>query len=154
MKRVIAVCAFAILIASLAVAQGLPAVARPENYKLTFTPDLDKATLAGDETISIRVLTPTSGITLNAVDIDFEDVSMTSGGATQKAKVTSEREKEMVTLSVEKPLAAGSATIHVKYNGILNSEMRGLYLGQDDQARKYASAQFEATDARRAYPSF
>src|SRR5229473_2316693 len=154
MKRVFALCAFALVVASPALAQRLPAVARPENYKLTFTPDLDKATFAGDETISIRVLTPTSEITLNAVDIDFEDVSMTSGGATQKAQVTSDREKEMVRLSVEKPLAAGSATIHIKYNGILNSEMRGLYLGKDDQGRKYAASQFEATDARRAYPSF
>jgi aminopeptidase N/puromycin-sensitive aminopeptidase len=135
-------------------AQRQPAVARPENYKLTFTPDLDKATFAGDETISIRVLQPTSEITLNAIDIDFEDVSLTSGGATQKAKVTPDKEKEMVTLSVEKPLAGGSATIHIKYNGILNSEMRGLYLGKDDQGRKYAASQFEATDARRAYPSF
>src|SRR6202022_86155 len=32
--------------------------------------------------------------------------------------------------------------------------MRGLYLGKDDQGRKYAASQFEATDARRAYPSF
>src|ERR1700674_5587748 len=60
----------------------------------------------------------------------------------------------MVTLSVEKPLAAGSATIHITYTGILNSEMRGLYLGKDDQGRKYAASQFEATDARRAFPSF
>ena len=154
MKRVFALCAFALVVASLALAQRLPAVARPENYKLTFTPDLDKATFAGDEIIAIRVFQPTSEITLNAIDIDFEDVSMTSGGATQKAKVTPDKEKEMVTLSVEKPLAAGSATIHIKYNGILNSEMRGLYLGKDDQGRKYAASQFEATDARRAYPSF
>jgi aminopeptidase N/puromycin-sensitive aminopeptidase len=60
----------------------------------------------------------------------------------------------MVALSVEKPLAAGPATVHITYTGILNSEMRGLYLGKDDQGRKYAASQFEATDARRAFPSF
>ena len=154
MKRVLAVSAFALLVVCLASAQRLPDVARPENYKLTFTPDLDKATFAGDETISIRVLKPTSEITLNAVDIDFQDVSITSGSAAQKAKVTADKEKEMVTLSVAKPLAVGPATIQIKYTGILNSEMRGLYLGKDDQGRRYAASQFEATDARRAYPSF
>ena len=139
---------------SLAAAQRLPEVARPENYKLKFTPDLDKAKFEGDETITIRVLKSTSEITLNAVDIDFHDVTITSGGATQKAKVTPQKEKEMVVLSVEKPLAAGTATVHITYTGILNDEMRGLYLGKDDKGRKYAATQFEATDARRAFPSF
>src|ERR1700689_3950667 len=60
----------------------------------------------------------------------------------------------MVVRAVEKPLAAGPATIHITYAGILNDEMRGLYLGKDDQGRKYAATQFEATDARRAFPSF
>jgi aminopeptidase N len=154
MKRILAVLTFVALTISLAAAQRLPEIARPENYKLTFTPDIEKATFEGEETISIRVLKPTSEITLNSADIDFHEVSISSGGAAQKATVTPEKDKEMVVLAVEKPLAAGPATIHIKYSGILNSEMRGLYLGKDDQGRKYASTQFEATDARRAFPSF
>jgi aminopeptidase N len=154
MKRFLAVITFLALSASLVVAQRLPEVARPDNYKLKFTPDIEKATFEGDETITLHVLKPTSEITLNAVDIDFHEVSITSGGATQKAKVTPEKEKEMVVLAVEKPLAAGPATVHITYTGTLNSEMRGFYLGKDDQGRKYAATQFEATDARRAFPSF
>ena len=154
MKRILAVMTFLALCISAAVAQRLPEIARPDNYKLTFTPDLENAKFAGDETISVRVLKSTSEITLNAADIDFHDVTITSGGTTQKATVTPEKEKEMVVLGVEKPLAAGQATIHITYTGILNSEMRGLYLGKDDQGRKYAASQFESTDARRAFPSF
>src|SRR6202166_544032 len=154
MKRILASLTFALITLSMAVAQRLPEVAAPENYKLTFTPNLEKATFEGDEIISVRLLKPTSEITLNAVDIDFHEVTITSGGTTQKATVTPEKEKEMVVLSVEKPLAAGAATIHVIYSGILNSEMRGLYIGKDDQGRKYAATQFESTDARRAFPSF
>jgi aminopeptidase N/puromycin-sensitive aminopeptidase len=154
MKRIIAAVTFLVLTLSLAAAQRLPAVARPENYKLTFTPDLDQAKFEGDETITIRLLKPASEITLNAVDIDFYEVTVTSGGATQKAKVKPVKEKEMVVLAVEKPLAAGPATVHITYTGILNDEMRGLYLGKDDKGRKYAATQFEATDARRAFPSF
>jgi aminopeptidase N len=154
MKRTLAIITFLVLTFSLAVAQRLPENARPENYKLTFTPNLDQAKFDGDETITIRVLKPGAEITLNAVDIDFHDVTVTSGGATQKAKVTAQKEKEMVVLSVEKPLAAGPATLHITYSGILNDEMRGLYLGKDDKRQKYAASQFEATDARRAFPSF
>jgi len=154
MKKMLTAVTFIVLTLSAAFAQRLPEVARPENYKLTFAPDLENAKFDGDETIAIQVLKPTSEITLNAVDIDFHDVTITSTGTTQKAKVTSEKEKEMVVLSVEKPLSAGPATIHITYTGILNSEMRGLYLGKDDQGRKYAATQLEATDARRAFPSF
>src|ERR1700731_1252917 len=154
MKRISTVLAFTLIAVCMAGAQRLPEVAAPENYKLTFTPDLAKATFEGDETISLRVLKPTSEITLNAVDIDFHDVTITSGGNTQKATVTPEKAKEMVVLAFANPLHAGAATVHIAYTGILNSEMRGLYLGKDDQGRKYAASQFEATDARRAYPSF
>ena len=154
MKRVFAVLTFAVLTISVAAAQRLPEIARPENYKLTFTPNLEKAAFEGDETISIRVLKPTSEITLNSAEIDFHEVSITCGGTTQKATVTPQKEKEMVVLAVANPLAAGPATIHIIYSGKLNSEMRGLYLGKDDQGRKYASTQFESTDARRAFPSF
>ena len=154
MKRILAVLTFAIAACSPASAQRLPEIATPENYRLTFTPDLEKAKFEGDETIFIRVLKPTLEIVLNAADIDFHEVAIMSGGTTQKAKVTQEKDKEMVVLACEKPLAAGPASIHITYAGILSDEMRGLYLGKDDQGRKYAATQFEATDARRAYPSF
>ena len=51
MKRTLAVLTFLVLTISLASAQRLPEVARPENYKLTFTPDLERAKFEGDETI-------------------------------------------------------------------------------------------------------
>ena len=154
MKQLSALLAFFVLTLSLAAAQRLPQVARPDNYKLTFTPDLEKATFEGEETITIQVLKPTTEITLNAAEIDFHEVIITSGGTTQRARVTPEPDKEMVALSFEKPLPAGPATVHIVYTGILNDEMRGLYLGTDDHGRKYAASQFEATDARRAFPSF
>src|SRR5246500_323195 len=154
MKKTFAVVIFGLLTLSIATAQRLPETAKPANYKLTFTPDLENAKFEGEETISVRVLKPTSEITLNAIDIDFHEVKIATGNTTQKAKITSEKEKEMVVLSVEKPLGAGPATIHITYTGILNNEMRGLYLGKDDHGRKYAASQFEATDARRAFPSF
>src|SRR3974390_3153189 len=129
MKRLLAVSTFLVLTFSVANAQRLPETARPENYKLTFAPDLEKARFEGDETIAVRVLKPTSEITLNAVDIDFHEVTVTSGGTTQKAKGAPQKEKQMAVLGVEKPLAAGPATIPVTYTGILNDEMRGFYLG-------------------------
>jgi aminopeptidase N len=154
MKRTLALLFLTLATIPAAIAQRLPEVAAPENYKLTFTPNLDKATFEGEETIQIHILKPTSEITLNAADIDFHEVTITTKGGMQTAKVTPEKEKEMAVLAVDKPLAAGPATIHITYSGILNDEMRGLYIGKDGEGRKYAATQFESTDARRAFPSF
>src|ERR1051326_4469578 len=130
MKRIFAVTIFIFLALSMATAQRLPETARPENYKLTFTPNLDKANFEGDETLALRVLKPTSEIRLNAVDIDFHDVTISSGGAAQKAKVTPEKEKEMVVLSVEKPLAAGPGPVPIPNPGLLKKRSAASTLGR------------------------
>jgi hypothetical protein len=64
MKRILAILAFVALTFSWAMAQRLPeGIARPQNYNVTFTPDLQNAKFEGDETITIQVLKPTSEIT-------------------------------------------------------------------------------------------
>src|SRR5882672_6993646 len=152
MKRFVLLC---IALSSFGVfAQRLPELVRPVNYELTFAPDFEKNIFAGQETISIRVLKPTSEIVLNAAEIAFLSASITSAGIAQQAKVTLDKDKQMVTLAVGKMLAPGPATIQVHYNGLLNDELRGFYLGKDEQGHKYAVTQFESTDARRAFPSF
>ncbi len=152
MKRFVLLCV--VLSSLLSFAQRLPELARPVNYQLTFTPDFEKNIFAGQETISIQVLKPTAEIVLNAVEIDFLSASITSAGGTQEAKVTLDKDKQMATLAVAKALATGPATIQIQFNGLLNDQLRGFYLGKDEQGRKYAVTQFEATDARRAFPSF
>ena len=154
MKRICIYCACVLALISSAFAQRLPATAVPENYKLTFTPDLAKDTFGGEEIIRLRLLKPATTIVLNTVDIDFQEATITAGGSSQKANVTLNKENEQATLAVEKELPTGPATIQIKYTGTLNNELRGLYAGKQDDGHKYAATQFEATDARRAFPSF
>src|SRR5579864_637901 len=154
MRRNLVFVFFVFFAASLATAQRLPELAVPESYQLSFAPNFDKDNFAGEETIQIRVLKPTSTIVLNAAAIEFQDASIASGGATQKAKVTLDKDREMATLAVAMLLQPGAATIRIRYTGILNNELRGFYLGKLGDGKKYAATQFEATDARRAFPSF
>jgi aminopeptidase N len=145
---------FSLLLSSLAVAQRLPQIAVPENYQLTFTPDFDKNNFAGEEVIEIQVLKPTSQIVLNSADIEIGSASVITGSVAQTATVTFDKEKEMVIFGVAKELQPGAVTLNIKYVGILNEQLRGFYLGKDQQGRKYAVTQLEATDARRAFPCF
>src|SRR5919204_4963550 len=143
-----------LLLSSITSAQRLPRLAVPQNYKLSFAPDFSKANFAGDETIRVQVLQPTSELVLNSADIDFHDATISSGGVSHKAKVTFDKTRETATLHVDTMLQPGPAIIQIKYTGILNSELRGFYLGKDENGNKYGVTQFEATDARRAFPSF
>src|SRR6184192_244751 len=145
--------AFIFLLATISTAQRLPDTAIPEHYQLSFAPDFQKNTFGGDETIRVRVLKSTPAITLNSAEITFQTVTITQGGSTQTAKVATDPKQETATFLVDKPLAGGEATLHIVYTGILNDQMRGLYLSKTEK-RKYATTQFEATDARRAFPSF
>ncbi|HVO93305.1 MAG TPA: M1 family metallopeptidase, partial [Terriglobales bacterium] len=140
--------------AAFASAQRLPELATPENYQLSFTPNFTSDNFKGEESIRIRVLKPTTQIVLNSAEIEFQSATITSGGTTQTAKVSLDKEKEMATLAFDKQIAAGPASLQISFTGILNNELRGFYLGKDKDGRKYAVTQFEATDTRRAFPSF
>jgi aminopeptidase N/puromycin-sensitive aminopeptidase len=134
-------------------AQRLPLNVRPESYTLTLAPDLKDATFTGAESIDVTVLEPTSTVTLNAIEIAFQSVTVTVAGNSQKAVVSLDKDKEQATFTFAEKLPAGKATLDIHYTGILNNELRGFYLSKTDR-RNYAVTQFESTDARRAYPSF
>ena len=142
------------LLSCFAASQRLPEAATPENYTLTFAPNFDTDNFTGEELIRIRLLRPTSEIVLNAAEIDFRDTTIIAGGVEQKAKVSLDKKNETAALKVEKSLAVGPATIQIRFQGLLNNELRGFYLGKLGDGKKYAVTQFEATDARRAFPAF
>jgi aminopeptidase N len=143
----------ALLIANNAVAQRLPDGVVPIHYDLTFAPDLAAAKFTGDERIRVQLARPSASVVLNAAEIAFGEVTVTAGGSTQRATVTVDEAKEQATLTVPSSLPAGEAEISIKYTGILNDDLRGLYLSHANN-RRYAVTQLEATDARRMFPAF
>jgi aminopeptidase N len=148
-----ALAALVLLPISAANAQRLPQNVKPQHYTLTLTPDLKAATFTGKETIDVMLAQPANDIVLNAAQITFDKVTITSGGKTQTAQVAQDKAKEQATFTVPAQIPAGKATIHINYTGILNGELRGFYLSKTAK-RNYAVTQFEPTDARRAFPSF
>jgi aminopeptidase N len=149
---------FAILLLSLltalpASAQRLPTIVTPDHYDLAFVVDLARERFEGTETIRVHVAESTSRIVLHAVDLELREVTIGSGAGAQTATVAFDPDAQTATFSVPRPLPKGATEIHVRYGGILNSQLRGFYISKT-KLRKYAVTQFEATDARRAFPSF
>ena len=153
MVRVTRILVFILLIAAPAMAQRLPGNVVPEHYALWFAPDLDKETFRGRSSIDVVLTEPSTTVTLHAAEIAFSEVTITSGGRTQTARVTLDPTRETATFTVPQPIAEGKATIQIAYSGILNDKLRGFYISKAN-GRKYAVSQMEPTDARRAFPSF
>jgi aminopeptidase N len=153
MKRTLFVCAIALVACCTAFAQRLPGGATPSHYNLSFNINFPTNSFEGDESIDVMLAKSGNAVTLNAVEIDFHEVTITAGGQTQTARVSTDADKEMATFTVDKELPAGAVTLHIKYTGHLNDKLRGLYLSTY-KGRKYAVTQMESTDARVAFPSF
>ena len=135
------------------VAQRLPTNVRPEHYTLHLTPDLDKATFSGEETIDVTLAQAADSITLNAAEIQFQSVTANNGKRDMKADVSLDEGKQQATFSFPGTLPAGPVKLKIAYTGILNDKLRGFYLSKAE-GHRYAVTQFESTDARRAFPSF
>jgi aminopeptidase N len=151
MKRVILVALCALAVSFAAYGQRLPENVIPESYDLTFTPNLEKATFSGEETIHVRLLKPAKTITLNSAEIEYQEVKITAGSFHLTTPVTLDEKSDQATFTAAVELPARDYFIHIKFTGILNDKLRGFYLSQTSQ-RRYAVTQFESTDARRAFP--
>src|SRR5271166_5249052 len=153
MKRILLILTAGLLACCTAVAQRLPGGANPDHYALSVNMNFPNNTYDGEETIHLTLTKPSNTITLNALEIDFHEVTITAAGQTQTAKVSSDTKNEMATFNVDNPLPAGAAKVHIKFTGHLNDKLRGFYLSTY-KGRKYEVSQMESTDARVAFPCF
>jgi puromycin-sensitive aminopeptidase len=134
----------------------LPRTVVPHRYDLRLEPDLDAATFSGSETVAVEVVEPTSEVVLNAVDIEIDEAVVVAGGERLAATVAFDAEAERATLALDRDLAAGEATVELRFRGVLNDKLVGFYRStftdESGATQVLATTQMEATDARRAFP--
>jgi puromycin-sensitive aminopeptidase len=127
----------------------------PSHYDIALEPDLESASFAGVVGIDVDVVESTSSVVLNAIELDLRSVSVSQNGFEQSASVSLDEASERVTLSLDTPLSVGGARLKISFTGILNDDLRGFYRSVytvDGVEKVMATTQFEATDARRAFP--
>ena len=126
----------------------------PINYGLTFEPDLKKFTFNGTELISVDCKKSTNKIIMNCAELKIKSCQVRSAGKLIKSSVMTNEKKEELQITLAKKIK-GKTTIHLEFQGILNDRLLGFYRSQYKQGgrTKYlATTQFEAADARRAFP--
>ena len=126
----------------------------PINYKLIFEPDLKKFTFDGTESITADCKKSTSIITMHCAELKIVSCQVKSKGKIIKSflKINEKNEELGIKLSEK---VKGKVTINLEFQGILNDRLLGFYRSQYIQNGKttyLATTQFEAADARRAFP--
>jgi puromycin-sensitive aminopeptidase len=135
----------------------LPQSVRPTKYDITLKPNLSDFTFDGNELIEIEVSSPTNRISLNAIELEINYGKLTlADGSTVEANITLDETSETATFTFDKNIPQGNVTLSINFKGFLNDQLRGFYrsqyIGSDGNEYNMATTQFEATDARRAFP--
>jgi len=135
----------------------LPRAVAPIRYDIRLEPDLGSATFTGEETVAVTVSEPVTEIVLNCAELQIQEVSIEDGrGERVKGEATLDETEERARLQFPEPLSPGTWRLSLRFTGVLNDKLHGFYRSSyrdaDGIQRVLAATQFEATDARRAFP--
>ncbi len=129
----------------------------PIRYELRLEPDLPASSFSGQETITLTVHRQTSDIVLNAIELDITSAQIEGdSGPARQATITLDTALERCQLTFTTPLSPGTWKLTMAFRGTLNDKLRGFYRStyknEHGVTHSMAATQFEATDARRAFP--
>jgi puromycin-sensitive aminopeptidase len=135
----------------------LPRHVVPIRYDLRLEPDLPAAKFSGQETITLTIHQSTPAIVLNAIELDIVSAQIEGdSGPIMQAAIALDASLERCTFTFSRPLMPGTWKLTLTFRGTLNDKLRGFYRStyKDERGMTHslAATQFEATDARRAFP--
>ena len=126
----------------------------PINYNLTFEPDLKKFIFTGTEIITASCKKPTNQIIMHCAELKIKSCIVQSGNTVISSTPKTNEKKEELSIRLGEKIK-GVITISLEFQGILNDRLLGFYRSKYEQNGKtkyLATTQFEAADARRAFP--
>ncbi len=139
----------------------LPRTATPQRYDLLLAPDLVTATFTGEVAVTLTVHEATDELVCNAAELEITEAWVDDAGTTGAAQrrdgaVTLDASLEQAHIRFGSSLAPGEIVLHLRFSGVLTDKLRGFYRStftdESGATRSMAVTQFEATDARRAFP--
>ncbi len=135
----------------------LPRTVVPSHYELRLSPDLEHATFGGHVFVDVEVTEPVDEIVLNAAELTIRKAALFNEEGTRiEAEAKTDEKTERAKLTLSREAGTGPWRLEILFDGILNDKLRGFYRSvykdDDGNEKVIATTQFEATDARRAFP--
>lgn len=152
----------------------LPSTVTPSHYDLSIS-ELKFAdwSYSGQVTIDVSVTEPTKEMVINSIELKLLTakitVQHTKGTQTLEATTFSydEKKQRATLVFADEVPASQKAALQITFQGTINNDMAGFYrskykpvvpaaasVPRDDTFHYMMSTQFEACDARRAFPCF
>ncbi len=136
----------------------LPRTIVPRRYEIHIEPDLDAGVFDGTVRIDAEVEEPTRVVVLNAVDLDITYASIEGPGGSAMTSITYDSDLERAAIEFREELPVDEVRLNLEFNGALSDKLSGFYRSTYTSAAGTSESigvtQFEATDARRAFPCF
>jgi aminopeptidase N len=129
----------------------LPLTVQPVSYRIDVSPDAQRLTFSGSESVQVQASQEVPSVTLNALELQIRSASI--DGVSAQARLDAGR--QTVTLDTGHPLAAGRHTLVIRYAGKIDGFSAGLFhldYTSPEGPRRALISQFENADARRFAP--
>src|SRR5690242_7052909 len=131
----------------------LPRDVQPLSYALTITVDPAGDGFTGSARIDVRLDRARSVIWLHGRGLGVSRARVESGGEQLAATYEQVNPQGLSRLVLDRPIGPGRASLLLDWSREFDPQLVGLYAAKE-AGESYAYTQFEAVDARRAFPGF